>query len=87
MTLARLIDNKVGIILDAAASICGPGGSQATRLMTQYDCANGWRIATSHRAYQCGTSRNAPMAPLADPTSSYSVSPASIAMVGAASLR
>jgi hypothetical protein len=63
-----LIDNKVGITLDAAASIYRSGGSQATWLMTQYDRANGWRIATSHRTDQCGTSRNAPMAHLADPT-------------------
>ena len=87
-----LIDNKVGIILDAVGTRANraveiavtqtmvdrverrfdlrPGDWRVTRLMAQYDCSNGWLIATSRRTYRCGTNRHARMALSADPTSS-----------------
>ena len=54
----------------SAASIFGPRGSRATRLMARSGCSSGWWIATSRRIFRYGTSRHAPMAPSAGPTSS-----------------
>ena len=87
-----LIDNKVGIILDAEGtranriaeiavtqtmvervrrpSICSPRGSPATLSMARSGCSSGWWTVRSRRTSRSGTSRHAPMAPSAGPTSS-----------------
>src|SRR6202008_3913955 len=51
-------------------SVSGLRGSEVTLLTAQYGCSSGWWIARSHRTSRCGTSRLAPMAPSAEPTSS-----------------
>ena len=81
-----LIDNKVGIIVDAegtrANRIVEIAVTQTMvdrvrhrfdlqiRLMARSGCSSGWWIAISRRTFRCGTSRHATMAPSAAPTSS-----------------
>ena len=52
------------------ASTFSRGGWQVTRFMARSGCSSGWWTIGSHRTSRSGTSRHAPMAPSAGPSSS-----------------